>query len=74
MPGDVEVQNAATTMSNDKEAIEHTKSDRWPSEEVHRHDGFPVISKKREPALDCLRFSRRSFHPAEIVLRSRNRA
>ena len=42
--------------------------------EVHRRDGFPVITKKGEPALDCLRFSRRSFHPAEIVLRSRSRA
>ena len=32
--------------------------------EVHRRDGFPVIKKKGQPALDCLRFSRRSFHPA----------
>ena len=64
MLGDVEVQNAPTTMSNDKEAIEHTGSDRRHSEEGHRRDCLPVISKKGEPTLGCLRVSRRSFHPA----------
>src|ERR1700682_770046 len=64
MLGDVEVQNASTTMSDHKEAIEHTESDRWHGEEVHRRDGFPVISNKGEPAFGWLRVSRRSFHPA----------
>ena len=63
MLGDVEVQNASTTMSDDKEAIEHTESNRRHGEEVHRRDGFPVISKKGEPAFGWLRVSRRSFHP-----------
>src|SRR6266446_3966333 len=63
MLGDVEVQNASTTMSDDKEAIEHTESNRRHGEEVHRRDGFPVISNKGEPAFGWLRVSRRSFHP-----------
>jgi hypothetical protein len=64
MLGDVEVQNAPTTMSNDKEAIKRIGSDRRHSEEVHRRDGFPVISRKGDPALGCLWVPRRSFHPA----------
>ncbi len=63
MLGDVEVQNASTTMSDDKEAIEHTESNRRHGEEVHRRDGFPVFSNKGEPAFGWLRVSRRSFHP-----------
>jgi hypothetical protein len=63
MLGDVEVQNASTTMSDDKKAIEYTERNRWHGEEVHRGDGFPVISKKGEPVLASLRISRRSFHP-----------
>ena len=62
MLGDVEVQNASTTMSDDKEAIEHTERNRWYGEEIHRRDGFPMISKKGEPAFGWLRVSRRSFH------------
>jgi hypothetical protein len=51
MPGDVEVQNASPTMGEDKEAVEHAKSDRRNREEIHRGDSFPVISKKGQPAL-----------------------
>jgi hypothetical protein len=63
MPGDVEVQNASTTMSDDKEAMQHTGSDRWHGEEVHRRDGFPVISKKGEPPLRRFGISRGTPHP-----------
>src|ERR1700686_1728513 len=64
MLGDVEVQNASTTMSDDKEAIEHAESNRWHGEEVHRRDAFPVISRKGEPLFGWFRVSRCSFHPA----------
>jgi hypothetical protein len=46
MLGDVEVQNASTIMSDDKETIEYTERNRRHREEVHRGDSFPVISKK----------------------------
>jgi len=35
--------------------------------EVHRRDGFPVIAKKGQPALDCLRLLGARFIPREIV-------
>src|SRR5579864_6522535 len=64
MLGDVEVQNASTAMTDDKEAIEHTESNRWYGEEIHRRDGFPVIAKKDDPPLSWLWISRCAFHPA----------
>ena len=46
------------------EAIEHTEGNGRNGKEVHRRDGFPVISKKGKPAFCWLRVSRSSFHPA----------
>ena len=43
MPGDIEMQDAPTTVADDEEAVEHPESDRWDREEVHRGDGFPVV-------------------------------
>jgi hypothetical protein len=43
MPGDIEMQDAPTTVADDEEAVEHPESDRWNREEVHRGDGFPVV-------------------------------
>jgi hypothetical protein len=43
---DVEVQDASTIMTNDKEAIEHAERDRWHCEVVHRCNRFPMIAEK----------------------------
>jgi hypothetical protein len=57
MAGDVEVENAAPIVGNDKEAIEHTEGDRGRREEVHGGDGFAVIAQEGEPALGGIRGS-----------------
>jgi hypothetical protein len=57
MPRYVEVQNAPTIVADDEEAVEHTESDRRHGEEIHRGNGFPVVSKKSEPSLGRLRIS-----------------
>ena len=47
-----------------KKAIEYTEGDRGGREEIHRSDGFPVISKKGEPTFGRFGIPRSSFHPA----------
>src|SRR5438309_1224333 len=64
MSCDVEMHDATATVADDKEAIEHTEGDGRNGKEVHRRDGFSVISKKSKPAFCWLRVSRSSFHPA----------
>jgi len=64
MLGDVEMQDTPAIMADDKEAVEDTKGDRGHGEEVHGRDRFPMIRKKRAPALGRLGISRRSLHPA----------
>ena len=64
MFGDVEVQNASATVANDEEAVEQAEGDGRDGEEIHRRDGFPMVTKKGEPALARSRIPRRSFYPA----------
>ena len=64
MFGDVEVQNASAMVANDEKAVEQTEIDCGDGKEVHRRDGFPMVTKKGEPALAKVRILRRSFHPA----------
>jgi len=64
MLGDVEVQDPSTVMTNDEETVQHAERDCRDGEEVHRRNGFPVISQKREPTSGWLRVSRCVFHPA----------
>src|SRR5215470_11616269 len=44
MASDVEMDNSSSIMSNDEEAIEHTKGDGRHREEVHGGDGFAMIA------------------------------
>jgi len=44
MPSDIKVQDATTVVANDKEAVEHAERKRWNGEEIHRRDGFAVIT------------------------------
>ena len=64
MLGDVEMQDTAAMVTDDKEAVEHAKADRGHGEEVHGRNRFPVIRKKHAPALGWLGASRRPLHPA----------
>ena len=48
MSCDVEVQDLSTIMTDHEEAIQQAECDGWDREEVHRRDGFPVITKKSE--------------------------
>jgi hypothetical protein len=50
MTSDIEVQDAATVMANEEEAVEHVERERRDREEIHRRDGFAVFAKKRQPA------------------------
>jgi hypothetical protein len=61
---DVEVQDAPTIVADDEEAVEHTERNRWPGEDVHRRNRFPMVSKEGEPTFGRVRISRRSAHPA----------
>ncbi len=43
---DVNVQDAPTIMTDDEEAVEHAERNRWRSEEIHRRNRFPMVSKE----------------------------
>jgi hypothetical protein len=60
---DIEVQNTPTIVADHEKTIQHTESDRWDREEVHRCDGFSMVTQKGEPTLGRVRIPRRSFHP-----------
>lgn len=64
MPRDVAVQNTSAIMADDEEAVEHGEGDRGNREEVHRGDGFPMVTQKSEPTLGRVWISGGSFHPA----------
>jgi hypothetical protein len=64
MPRDIEVQDAATIMADDKEAVEDAEGQRWDRKEVHRSDCFTMITHERKPAFCGLGVSRRFAHPA----------
>src|SRR5215469_10417084 len=68
MPRDVAVQNTSAIMADDKEAVEHGEGDRGNREEIHRGDGFPMVTQKSEPTLGRVWISGGSFHPAGMVL------
>src|SRR6516225_8736993 len=64
MARDVAVQNTSAIMADDEEAVEHGEGDRGNREEIHRGNGFPMVTQKSEPTLGWVWISRGSFHPA----------
>jgi hypothetical protein len=60
---DVNVQDAPPIMADDEEAVEYAEAYRWHSKEIHGCNGFPMVSKKGQPALGPIGIARRSFHP-----------
>jgi len=46
---DLEMQNASTVVADDEEAVEHVECKCRDREEIHRGDGFSVITQKSQP-------------------------
>jgi hypothetical protein len=51
-------------VADDEEAVEHAEGDGRNGEEINRSDGFPMATKKGEPALGWIRVPGRPFHSA----------
>src|SRR6516164_1802771 len=64
LPCDVAVQNTAAIMADDEEAVQYGENDRGNREEIHRGDGFPMVTQKGEPTLGWFWITGGSFHPA----------
>jgi hypothetical protein len=60
---DIEVQDAAAIVANDKEAVEQAERDRWDREEIHCRNRFSMIAQKCEPALGWFGISGCPAHP-----------
>jgi len=61
---DVEIQDPPTIVANDEEAVEHAERNRRDGEEIHRSDGFSMVTKKGEPTFRRFRISWRFAHPS----------
>jgi hypothetical protein len=62
MPRDVEVQDAPPIVTDHEKTVEQTERDGGDREEIHRRDGFSVVTKEGQPSLGRLGTSRRSLH------------
>ena len=62
--GDIEVQNLATAVADNEEAIKHTERNGGYRKQVHGGDRFTMVLQKSEPKFGGLTISRRSAHPA----------
>ena len=60
----VAMYNTPAIVTDDEEAVEQAKGNRWNREEIHRPNGLPVVPKKGEPALGWIQVSEGSFHPS----------
>ena len=65
MTRNIEMQNAATVVPNNEEAVKHSKRQRRYREEIHRGDYFAMIVEKSFPALCRCGISRCSPHPSQ---------
>jgi len=60
---DIEMQHASAIMTDDEEAVEDAKRQRWYRKEVHSGDDFPMIAQKGEPAFGGPGIPECSPHP-----------
>src|SRR5207248_2619173 len=61
--GHVEVQNPASLVIDQEEAVENAEGECWYGEEVHRSNRFTVIAKKHQPALGWIRVLTCALNP-----------
>ena len=66
--GDVEVQNAKAIVADDEEAVEYGEGDGGNGEEIHRGDGFLVVTQKATQRLAGSGFVGTRFIQREMVL------
>jgi hypothetical protein len=64
MPRDVEMQHTSAVVADYEETVANPKCKGWNREEVHRHDGFPMIPQEGEPPFGSPGNSRGSAHSA----------
>src|SRR5260370_24475111 len=64
MTSDIEVYDAATVVADEEEAVEHVESESRDREEIHRSDGFAMITQKSQPAFGGFWAPGCSPHPA----------
>src|SRR5215472_7848209 len=62
MRGHAEVQNAATVMADDEEAVQHAKPQGRNREEIHGGQDFPVIFQKYLPSSRAFGIFRSFLH------------
>ena len=65
VPGYIDMQDAASVVRDDKEAIKHAKGERWDGEEVHRSDSFAVVVQEDFPLFSRLWVPRSFSHPSQ---------
>jgi hypothetical protein len=65
MFGHIEVKDASTIVSNDKEGVKHAKGERRDGEEVHRCNCFTMIAQKHRPLFCRLKVPAPFLHPTQ---------
>jgi hypothetical protein len=60
----IEVEDASPVMTDDEEAVKHSKGDGRHGEEVHGRKGFSVIAQERKPSLWGVWTLRSTPHPS----------
>src|SRR5690348_5197464 len=64
MSGDIEVQNAPSIVSDQKEAIKNAERERRNGEEIHRRDHFTMVTQKCFPSPASITTPGCTSHPA----------
>ena len=54
MISDIEMEDPAATVLDDKETVQDSKGDCWNSEKVHSSYGFTMIAQESSPKLSGL--------------------
>jgi hypothetical protein len=58
------MQDLPPVVADGKKTVQNAKRERWDSEEVHRGNGFAMVSEERQPSLQWIWISRSSSDPS----------
>jgi hypothetical protein len=56
----IEMQDLTPVVADDEKTVQNAKRERWDSEEVHRRNGFAMVSEERQPSFQGIWISRSS--------------
>jgi hypothetical protein len=56
----IETQDLTPVVADDEKTVQNAKRERWDSEEVHRRNGFAMVSEERQPSFQGIWISRSS--------------